>query len=472
MELLEKNEMNDKNDFSINYINEIKKKVNIMKKNTYRTVNFSIIVYFVKNNFHPLNKEILISNLIRDYKASPNIFISNRNYIYKTESSFRKSIRYYIKHNNCFYEEARKEELKLNYENAVYYLRSVFNKYKNNSRDVKTPVKSYDNKNNRNRNYSLCVKKELTDFDSYDEDEKIPLFLQKGNNVNNYNNKYNYQEYLNKIKQEKTDDESKENKSIISLSDESITKSDEKINYEYTNNIPKIFVSKLFNDSVISSIDKKAIFSIIDLTSEYMTNIKNFDDDPKIKDKFNKLYTSLQNLLDTKQSHEKVLNALNTFQAQIFDTWKLLKNQLYSVNLTINTKNYRYDLYVRLRDIIFKEEGIYKENLEKIKYNLNELYALEKKSKEEAKIIQRTLISIKNEIKSDNIFDKIYKLIKDKLNIKENFQLNDYMSQEDEFDFFLVDKVGKIVNKFHDEKKQIMEEIKFIDKNVGNIIIY
>ena len=151
---------------------------------------------------------------------------------------------------------------------------------------------------------------------------------------------------------------------------------------------------------------------------------------------------------------------------------KLLKNQLYSVNLTINTKNYRYDLYVRLRDIIFKEEGIYKENLEKIKYNLNELYALEKKSKEEAKIIQRTLISIKNELNSDNIFDKIYKLIKDKLNIKENFQLNDYMSQEDEFDFFLVDKVGKIVNKFHDEKKQIMEEIKFIDKNVGNIIIY
>ena len=149
-----------------------------------------------------------------------------------------------------------------------------------------------------------------------------------------------------------------------------------------------------------------------------------------------------------------------------------MKNQLYSVNLTINTKNYRYDLYVRLRDIIFKEEGIYKENLEKIKYNLNELYALEKKSKEEAKIIQRTLISIKNELNSDNIFDQIYKLIKDKLNIKENFQLNDYMNQEDEFDFFLVDKVGKIVNKFHDEKKQIMEEIKFIDKNVGNIIIY
>ena len=94
----------------------------------------------------------------------------------------------------------------------------------------------------------------------------------------------------------------------------------------------------------------------MNLTSEYMTNIENFDDDPKIKEKFNELYTSLQNLLDSKQSYEKVLNSLNTFQAQIFDTWKLLKNQLNSVNLTINTKNYRYDLYLRLRDIIFKEE--------------------------------------------------------------------------------------------------------------------
>ena len=78
MELFEENVMNDKNDFSINYINEIKKKVNIMKENTYRTTNFSIIVYFVKKNFLPLNKSILISNLTRDYKNSPNIFISKK----------------------------------------------------------------------------------------------------------------------------------------------------------------------------------------------------------------------------------------------------------------------------------------------------------------------------------------------------------------------------------------------------------
>ena len=468
----EENEIIDKNDFSKNYINEIKKKVNTMKKNQYRTTNFSIIVYFVKNNFLPLNKNILISNLIRDYKASPNSFISNRsNSIYKSESSFRKSARYYIRHNNAFFEGPGKEQLSLNIENAVNYLRSVFNKYKNNSKDVKTPVKSYDNKKYRNRNDALNIKKELNDSDSSDEDEKRPLFFPKIKNINH--NKYNYKEYLNKIKQEQYDDESQETKSIISLGDASITKSKEIINYEnINNNIPKIFVSKLINESVISSIDKKAIFNIMDLTSEYMTNIENFDDEPIIKDKFNKLYTSLQNLLDNKQSYEKALDTLNTFQVQIFNAWKLMKNQLYSVNLSINTKNYRYDLYVRLRDIIFKEEGIYKENLEKIKYNLNELNDLEKKSKEQAKIIQTTLISIKNDINSDNNFNKIYKLIKEQLNIKEKFQFNNNVNQEDEFDFFLVDKVGKIVNKFHYEKKQIMEEIKLIDKNIGNIMIY
>ena len=473
MELFEENVMNDKNDFSINYINEIKKKVNIMKENTYRTTNFSIIVYFVKNNFLPLNKSILISNLIRDYKNSPNIFISKKtNSIFKSESSFRRSIGYYINNNNSFYEGPGKEQLSLNLENAVFYLRSVFNKYKNNSRDVKTPIKYYDNKKNRNKKDALKMKKELTGFDSFDEDEKRPLFLQNIKNIN-YNNKYNYLEYFNKIKQEQTDEDSKETKSIISLSDESVAKSKEISINENMKNIPKIFISKLIDDSLISSIDKKDIFSIMDLTSEYMTNIEYFNNNQKIKDKFNKLYISLQNLLDNKQSHEKALNALNTFQAQILNAWKLMKTQLYSVNLSINTKNYKYDLYVSLKDIIFQTEGIYKENLEKIKNNLNKLYDLEKKSKEEAKIIQRTLISIKNDIEhSDNDFNKIYKLIKDKLNIKEKFEFNNIMDEEDEFDFFLVDKVGQIVNKFHAEKKQIMEEFKRIDKNIGNIMIY
>ena len=45
-------------------INEIRQKVNVMKKSKYRTSNFSLIEYFVNNNFQPLNLNYLISKLI------------------------------------------------------------------------------------------------------------------------------------------------------------------------------------------------------------------------------------------------------------------------------------------------------------------------------------------------------------------------------------------------------------------------
>ena len=471
MELKTIDEIINKNDFSGNYINEIKKKVNIMKQSKYRTTNFSIIVYFVKNNFLPLNKSILISNLLRDYKASPNSFvISKKNSVYKSETTFRRSIRHYIQHNNSFFEGPEKEQLSINLENACYYLRTVFNKYINNSKDVRTPIKKYDSQKYRNRNGVLNIKNELIDSDDSDEDNKIRLFSPKENNINY--NKYNFKKYLDKNEQEQYDDESQGNNSIITLTDSSYTKSNDKLKYENIKTIPRIFISKLINDSIISSFDKINIFSVKNSTSEYIANIEDLENNPKIIDEFKKLYTSLQNLLENINSYEKALNSLNVFQIQIFDAWKLMKNQLNSVNLAIKTKNYRYDLYVKLRDIIYQTEGIYKDNLENIKYNLNQLNDIEKKTKEEIRIIQRTLAVIKNDIDSGINCIEFYKLIRDKLNIKEKFQENEDINQDDEYNFDLVDNVGIIVKKFHDEKKKIMKEINLIDKNVGNIMIY
>ena len=471
MELNAIDEIINKNDFSRNYINEIKKKVNIMNQSKYRTTNFSIIVYFVKNNFLPLNKSILISNLLRDYKASPKSFvISKINSVYKSESTFRRSIRYYIQKNNSFFEGPGKGQLSINLENACYYLRTVFNKYTNNSNDVTTPIKAYNNQKNRNRNGVLNIKNELINSDDSDEDNKISLFSPKENNINY--NKYNYKKYLDKNEHEQYDYESQGNNSIISLTDSSYKKSVDKTKYENIKTIPRIFISKLINDSIISSLDKINIFRVMNSTSEYIANIEDFENNPKILDEFKKLYTSLQNLLENINSYEKVLNSLNIFQIQILDAWKLMKNQLNSVNLAIKTKNYRYDLYVKLRDIIYQTEGIYKDNLENIKYNLNQLNDIEKKTKEESKIIQRTLTLIKNDIDSGINFIELFKLIRDKLNIKEKFLENEDINQDDEYNFDLVDNVGIIVKKFHDEKKKIMEEIKLIDKNVGNIMIY
>ena len=42
------------------FIKEIKKKVKAMKKSKFRTTNFSLIEYFVDNDFQPLNKNFLM----------------------------------------------------------------------------------------------------------------------------------------------------------------------------------------------------------------------------------------------------------------------------------------------------------------------------------------------------------------------------------------------------------------------------
>ena len=104
---------------------------------------------------------------------------------------------------------------------------------------------------------------------------------------------------------------------------------------------------------------------------------------------------------------------------------------------------------------------------------MNELNNKEKKSKEEAKIFQKALTFIKTVIYSDINFNQLYKLINERLKMKERFQLNDDdFTQDDEYDLDLVERVGNVVEKFYDEKRKIMEEIKFIDKNIGNIMIF
>ena len=55
MELFEEDEKINDDEYAQYYINEIRKMLNVMKKNKYRTINFSLIEYFAENNFHPLS---------------------------------------------------------------------------------------------------------------------------------------------------------------------------------------------------------------------------------------------------------------------------------------------------------------------------------------------------------------------------------------------------------------------------------
>ena len=54
MKIKEESDNSSEDEFKKNYINEIRDKVNIMKKSNYRTSHFSLIEYFVRYDFIPL----------------------------------------------------------------------------------------------------------------------------------------------------------------------------------------------------------------------------------------------------------------------------------------------------------------------------------------------------------------------------------------------------------------------------------
>ena len=463
MEIAENEQINNDDDFSQNYINEIKKKVNIMKNSKYRTTFFAIIACFVKNNFVPLSKDVLKSKLIKDYRVSPRSFVNSHiNAIIGSESDFRKSILSYIRNYKYFNDGPEEGQISLNLEFACYYLRSVFKKYVNNSRNVSTPIKLYNKFN---------IKKELIESDNSDEEEKKVKFTQKEKNINYNRNNYKKSHY--KIKQEKCDDTNNGNNSIISLSDTSISKSMDKENNEKMKQIPNIFLSKLASESKISSLDIYSLYHIQYLLNEYRLKKENKENYSKSRDKFEKINNSVTNLANNKDSYKKALSRLNNLQKQIYDTWKLMKNQLHIIDSSICTKSYRYDIYVRLRNVIFEAEGIYKDYLHKIKSALNELNYIEKKTKEEIRTIQDALTSIKNDINSDYDFNVLCKIIKEKLYMKDIFQpIDNNSNQIDEYDFDLIDNVGIIVEKFRFENKEILGNMKYLDKYIGNISIY
>ena len=57
--------------------------------------------------------------------------------------------------------------------------------------------------------------------------------------------------------------------------------------------------------------------------------------------------------------------------------------------------------------------------------------------------------------------------------MKDIFQpIDNNSNQIDEYDFDLIDNVGIIVEKFRLENKEILGNMKYLDKYIGNISIY
>ena len=468
MQLEEEEEIYE-NDNNIKYVNEIINKVKIMKRSKYRTTNFSIIEYFVQNNFQPLNQEEIILKLLNDYKSNPDRYVLtkiNRNF--KSALSFQRSIIFSLSTNKSFIVNRYIGQIELNLKNACDYLSSIYSKYVSNSYDVKTPLKLFNNnkfKKNK-KDYTYEQKKEIDNNsnDSFDIDiedgEKIsksqPLRRKK---LNKYNNKY----YI-------KPDQSKLDSEIITLSD-SNSIDDEKYN---NLNYPKIFSIKLINNDLISSINKDSISNLLDSAFIYMNSLDNEENANFLSKKINEIKISLTNLYEYRISYDNICNIVKIYQEEIFNIWKIMENQLKAIKIEISIKTYCYEIYVKLRDIVFKTGENYNQIMENIKQKLNEIINIEKKCKDEKKNIQEILSFIKSHLPNNVRFNEFCKLLeyKLKINIDNDAQLYNIIDSDEDDAFLIDDNVRIIMKKFQEERRIIFDDIKSIDKLVGNITIY
>ena len=163
-------------------INQIKKKLDVMTRSPYRTTNFSLIEYFAGNNFQPINISIVIVHLVQDYKLNPTKYVlSNENTHFKSEKTFETSIKNAIKKNKSFIKGPGDGQLSLDFQKTLEYLETMFSKYKNNSKDIKTPIKiPRKRKNNENKKLNvLNIKHEKSEDDS---DYEIDSYRKKKTN--------------------------------------------------------------------------------------------------------------------------------------------------------------------------------------------------------------------------------------------------------------------------------------------------
>ena len=479
MKIKEESDNSSEDEFKKNYINEIRDKVNIMKKNDYRTSHFSLIEYFVRYDFIPLNKDFLLDCILIDYKKNPGRYVlAKGKEIFKSEISFMRSVKHYMSKNNSFVTGPTKKELSLNLKNTCIYLRSVFKKYTSNSMDVTTPVKMCRNSQNYKRNKDFQIKSNII-YDSDDFDIDIdgesnfnPFSLRSKSNVNNFN--YN-NKFYDKIKEEKNYNDSFCSNSLINLSGIEIKEEEqEKPRPKFNNNdiYPRIFSIKLIKESLVSSFDKNTILKMQDLVIEYISDMRNRNYSENIEKNLEELNNSLNDLYKYKDSYDKVSSAVNNFQKDMFDVWNLMINLWKCINKNITMKTYDYEIYRSLRDNIYKCDGIYEETLEKLKNNLNLLMDIEMKVKEEKDNIQETLASIKYRLKYDKNFGRLSIIIEDNLQVNNNRIIDEEGKIIINNDLSLVDGFDFAIKRFKEESKKIMNNMKSLDKSIGNIQLY
>ena len=467
---------------TIQVINKIKKKLEIMTRSRYRTTHFSLIEFFAGNNFQPISQPSLIEHLVFDYRLDPDKFVlSNENGNFKSEKTFIMSIKKAIKKNRSFV-TGPGEQLSLDFKKTLEYLETMYPKYKNNSKDIKTPLK-LSRRNNREskRHMNHNVKKEKSFDDSdyeidsykrqkvdkYDFHSPEKLYFKRNLNFNVFNKENESQNKILSINDSDSDS--------YPFSD-IIKKEVKKDNYNNYNIgwIPDIFSRDLFQVTLTSILEKAAISDCLRYISDYLAYIednfiignKEMEEESK---RLEEIKTNLKELDENKNEYDSICNEVKNWQKEIYYIYQVMQNQLNAIKIEINNKTYCYDAYIKLRDIILNYEAKYNNVVDSLSDNLNELIELDKKSVEKQSILKKLLNNFNTKKRLINSIEKAAKI--NHVFSLNHINLGNYPNYPYQNDRYYYMDIKGVMNDFQYEKMKIIDAVNDIDNDIGNITI-
>ena len=457
------------------YINKINEKLKAMKNSQYRTTNFSLIEYFAENNFMPLEEENLISKIMDDYKANPNKYVlSHEKSCFKSEKSFKMSVKLSISRNKAFIKGPKSKQLSLNLEKTFQYLKTMYNRYINNSSNINTPYKIFEDNNNCSKPNkklpTIFENDETTNLDSnemQEEDEKKKK--QKPENKNHY---YNYdmlfsQNNNDRIGLMENDNNTKNSFIYIPKSNSNLNNEKKKrdISFEKSD----IFIKKLYPNSLVSSLDSEHILNLINSLNKYLSETKQKLEVSPFEKITENIVHSLQNLYGNQKLYDAQCDTIKNCQDELYTIYKTMLKGLRIIKYETQLKSYNYESYIQLRELIFNYESRYNDIVEIIKQKINELKDIEMKFLDKRNYIMNCLYNINNITGFVDLnFSMLLKSIEQMLKFN-NISFNENKMDIEKDDRESFDNVESVVKTFLARKNEIIDEISGIDKFIGNI---
>ena len=457
------------------YINDINQKLKDMRKSQFRTTNFSLIEYFAENDFNPLYEKDLIDRILSEYKSNPNLYVTREKGFFKSEKTFLNSVKSSISKNKAFVRGPDFGQISLNLESTSQYLKTMYDKYTNNSSNVNTPYKLFpqkkfqtletiwENKEKEHHHYKEDKNMEIDEEEEEVENKEKKVENKKNNIYPLLMNSISLNEETNKLESGNEENNTgffipNTNNSVSSISN-LISEEGHKLRKEY----PDIFIKRLYTNNFGYSLKTEKISYIIKYLNNYFDEKKS-SFISKIDRRVQKIYELFKNIFENKKIYDSHYAVINNLQNELLSLYKKIFKESKVINIEAYTRTYNYEIYTNLREIIFIYEAQYNKIVELIKQKLYELRNMEKDLLNKRNYLYNFLRNIKDGGYVDPSFAKILDLIEDILKINNNFcQLNDSINFDED--------IENIIELFQMEKNRIVDDVKNIDKYIGNISV-